>query len=107
LASLKEHQSGHWTILDRDLMSSPLSDREIADFDFIILDPPRAGAYAQVHVIASSFTKPVIMISCDLATAARDAQEMIAGGYILSQCVLFDQFPFTAHLETMCLFERL
>ncbi len=106
LASLKEHQSGNWTILDRDLMSSPLSDREIADFDFLILDPPRSGAYAQVQVIAETFTKPVIMISCDLATAARDAQKMIAGGYTLSQCVLFDQFPFTAHLETMCLFER-
>ncbi len=107
IASLKEHQSGQWTILERDLMSNPLSDREIADFDFIILDPPRAGAYSQVQVIAQSFSKPVIMISCDLATAARDAKEMVEGGYTLTQCVLFDQFPFTAHLETMCLFERL
>lgn len=107
LASLKEHQGNNLTILERDLMGSPLSAKDLEGFDLIVLDPPRAGAYTQVQTIATSFKGPVVMISCDLATAARDAQEMIAGGYTLSQCLLFDQFPYTAHLEGMLFFERI
>jgi 23S rRNA (uracil1939-C5)-methyltransferase len=106
LASLKEHQGTHLSIHERDLMSHPLSAQELKPFDIIILDPPRVGAYTQVQIIAKHFQGPVLMISCDLATAARDAQEMTAGGYTLSQCLLFDQFPYTAHLEGMLLFER-
>jgi len=106
LASLKEHQSAQWSIGERDLMSHPMTHAEIQDFDCIILDPPRAGAQTQVQIIAEYFKKPVVMISCDLATAARDAQAMIEGGYTLTHCLLFDQFPYTAHLETMCMFEH-
>jgi len=45
-------------------------------------------------------------VSCDIATLARDARRLVAGGYALRRIDAFDLFPNTPHVETVAIFER-
>jgi len=42
------------TIVRRNLMQHPLSPKELAAFDTVVFDPPRAGAEALSHALAAS-----------------------------------------------------
>ena len=46
-----------------------------------MLDPPRAGAEAQVRELAKSKVKTVVMVACDARTFARDAAILVAAGF--------------------------
>ncbi|HTN98188.1 MAG TPA: methyltransferase [Nordella sp.] len=90
----------------RDLFREPLVARELKDFDAVVFDPPRAGAEMQARQLAKSTVKTVIAVSCDPASFARDARLLIEGGYRLTRVTPVDQFAFTAHVETVALFQR-
>ncbi|MGA7327692.1 MAG: hypothetical protein WBX25_25165 [Rhodomicrobium sp.] len=90
----------------RDLFRAPLGSAELNKFACIIADPPRQGAQAQCHALASSQIRAVIMLSCNPATFARDASILLNGGLQLAQLAAFDQFRFTAHVEIAALFVR-
>ncbi len=90
----------------RDLMREPLSRTELTDFDAIVLDPPRAGAKAQVEVLTKTKVPRIVMASCNPATLARDARILIDGGYRLGKVTPIDQFLFTPHLEAVAVFTR-
>lgn len=90
----------------RDLFREPLMARELKDFDAVVFDPPRAGAEAQARQLAKSMVKTVIAVSCDPASFARDARILIEGGYRLIRVTPVDQFAFTAHVETVALFQK-
>ena len=92
--------------LERNLFTEPLTAAECSGFDAIILDPPRAGAMAQCEQLSQSHVPTIAMVSCDLGTAARDIAVLRQGGYVLQEVVLFDQFPYTAHLEALCWFQK-
>jgi len=49
----------------------------------------------------------VVMVSCDSATAARDAASFNALGYRPVRVQAVDMFPRTAHVETVCLLSKL
>ena len=69
--------------------------------DLVILNPPRAGVHEQVT--ASLTRRPVarvLYVSCDPATLARDLRRL--PGYALTHLALYDMFPQTAHVETLC-----
>ncbi len=87
------------TAEQRDLDRRPLQPDELAGFDTVIFDPPRAGAAAQATALAQSQVPVVIAISCNPATFARDARTLIAGGYILDKVMPLDQFPWSSHVE--------
>ena len=72
----------------------------------IVLDPPRAGAEAQVKRLAASKVKDVIYVSCDAASFARDAATLVAGGYALEAVTPVDQFRYSAHVELVGVFRR-
>lgn len=91
----------------RDLFREPLVARELKDFDAVVFDPPRAGAEAQARQLAKSAVKAVIAVSCDPASFARDARILIEGGYRLMRVTPVDQFAYTAHVETVALFQKL
>ena len=61
----------------RDLFRRPLLTPELNAFDAVVLDPPRAGAEAQVKQLAVSKVPLVVSVSCDAATFARDAAILI------------------------------
>lgn len=87
------------TAEQRDLDRRPLQPDELAGFDAVILDPPRAGATAQAVALAQSQVPVVIAISCNPGTFARDARTLIAGGYSLETVMPLDQFTWSAHIE--------
>jgi 23S rRNA (uracil1939-C5)-methyltransferase len=101
VSSLEAAVNRRWTVLKRDLFTNPLRPEELNVFELIILDPPRAGAFAQVQQLAQATVPHVIMISCDLSTCARDLKELLNIGYVVNSLKIFDQFPFTPHLEAM------
>ena len=90
----------------RDLFREPLSTRELDAFDIAVLDPPRAGAAAQVHELARSKVRRVVMVSCNPATMARDCAVLVAGGYKLGVVTPIDQFVFSAHVEAVAVLTR-
>lgn len=91
----------------RNLFDRPFSALELKKFDVIVIDPPRAGAIAQMREIAASKIRRVISVSCDLKTFARDAKILIEGGYTLTQLTPVDQFAYSPHIELVGVFERL
>jgi 23S rRNA (uracil1939-C5)-methyltransferase len=67
----------------RDLYRRPLDAAELANFDAMVLDPPRAGAAEQIAALASSQVPRIAYLSCNPATFARDAKTLVDGGYAL------------------------
>jgi 23S rRNA (uracil1939-C5)-methyltransferase len=90
----------------RDLFKRPLLEHELNPFDAVVLDPPRAGAEAQVRRLAAATVGTVIYVSCDVGSFARDAAILIAGGYALEGVTPVDQFRYSAHIELVGVFRR-
>ena len=90
----------------RDLFRRPLTAAELAKFDAVVFDPPRAGAEAQARTLAASKVRRVVAVSCSAATLARDAAILIAGGYRLGSVTPVDQFRHSAHVEAVARFSR-
>jgi len=89
-------------------LSKPLAEADWAceGFHAVLLDPPRDGALEVVKQMATLGAERVVYVSCNPATLARDAAELIRQGYRLTRAGMLDMFPQTAHVEAMALFER-
>lgn len=92
--------------LHRDLFRAPLQPDELNRFDGVLLDPPRAGARAQVAEIAASTVARVVYVSCNPSSWARDAAVLVAAGFRLSKLRPVGQFRWSTHVELVSLFER-
>ena len=68
--------------------------------------PPRAGAAAQVALLAASDVPVIVYVSCNPATFARDARVLIDGGYGLGPVQPVDQFLWSSHVELASVFRR-
>lgn len=95
----------------RDLDRQPLTRQEMKKLDALLLDPPRAGARAQVQQIAEAATAGaapplVVMAACDPSSFARDARILADAGYRLESAVPIDQFLWSPHLEILSVFRR-
>jgi 23S rRNA (uracil1939-C5)-methyltransferase len=90
----------------RDLYRRPLDAGELKRFDAVILDPPRAGAEAQVRALAGSAVSRIAYVSCNPATFARDARALLDGGYDLDWIRPVGQFRWSTHVELAACFSR-
>ncbi len=90
----------------RNLARDPLSGPALARADFVVFDPPRAGARAQADALATSGPPTVIAVSCNPATFARDIRILVDGGYRLAAVAPIDQFPWSAHVELVAALQR-
>lgn len=90
----------------RDLFARPLSTKELASFDVVVFDPPRAGAEAQARELARSDVPLIIAVSCNVQSLARDARLLIDGGYHCELITPVDQFRHSSHIECVALFRK-
>ena len=90
----------------RDLFRRPLEPDEFKGVDAVVIDPPRAGAEAQVAVLAKTAVPVIAYVSCNPATFARDARVLVEAGYRLDWVQVVDQFRWSAHVELAARFSR-
>ncbi|MGB3712412.1 MAG: class I SAM-dependent RNA methyltransferase [Erythrobacter sp.] len=92
--------------IHRDLFRNPLQAGELGNFDAVVLDPPRAGAKAQIAQIAASSIERVVYVSCNPSSWARDAATLAEAGYALERLRPIGQFRWSTHVELSSLFVR-
>ncbi|MBN9564043.1 MAG: class I SAM-dependent RNA methyltransferase [Alphaproteobacteria bacterium] len=98
--------SGRIVAEQRDLARQPLTVKELAGTSAIVLDPPHAGAAAQMPAIAAAKVARVIYVSCNPAALARDARVLREAGYDLLAATPIDQFLWSPRLEAVVVFGR-
>lgn len=75
--------------------------------DVVILDPPRKGCSQNaVNNVVELQPSRVVYISCDPATLARDLKLFAENGYEVKRVQPVDMFPWTGHVETVCLMSK-
>jgi 23S rRNA (uracil1939-C5)-methyltransferase len=72
-----------------------------AAFDAIALDPPRTGAKEALEGIARHAPRTIVYVSCDPATLARDAAQLVVAGYRAERAWPIDLMPQTSHVEVV------
>jgi len=92
--------------LHRDLFRNPILPEELRKFEAVVLDPPRAGAKEQVARLAQSVVPRIVYVSCNPASWARDAAQLVEGGYSLEAVKPVGQFRWSTHVELVSLFSR-
>ena len=90
----------------RDLFRNPLLPEEVTRFDGVVIDPPRAGAAAQIAELAKTRIPRIAHVSCNPATFARDTATLIRAGYDLDWVKVVDQFRWSTHVELVALLRR-
>lgn len=92
--------------LHRDLFRNPLQPAELNRFDAAVLDPPRAGAKAQVAELAASELSRVVYVSCNPSSWSRDAATLAEAGFQLEALRPVGQFRWSTHVELVSFFTR-
>ena len=85
---------------------------ELGQFEKLLIDPPRDGALELVKSIGAGdgggVNAPyrIVYVSCNPATLARDAAELVQCGYVLKSAGVMNMFPHTSHVESIALFVK-
>lgn len=90
----------------RDLFRNPLMAEDLARYDAAVIDPPRAGAEAQVAELARANIPRIAHVSCNPVTFAREARTLVSAGYRLDWVQVVDQFRWSPHVELAAAFAR-
>ncbi|KAB8124822.1 class I SAM-dependent RNA methyltransferase [Komagataeibacter medellinensis] len=103
LACLKQ-ASGGTRVLPalRDLNRQPVMANELAKSAAVVLDPPHAGAGAQMAQIITGKPRCVIYVSCNPVALQRDLTPLAQAGYRLDNLTVIDQFLWSAEVEAVC-----
>lgn len=83
----------------RDLYRRPLTPDEFKKVDAVVIDPPRAGAEAQIREMAQAAVPRIAYVSCNAQSFARDVKILIEAGYTLQWVQVVDQFRWSNHVE--------
>ena len=80
---------------------------KLGRFDKLLIDPPRDGAFELVKSLGGdNAPKRIVYVSCNPATLARDAAELVQRGYVLKSAGVMNMFPHTSHVESIAVFEK-
>ena len=79
-------------------------DLKSYEFGTVFVDPPRAGMDPDTCELTRRFER-ILYISCNPQTLA-DNIAQLNDTHRISRCALFDQFPYTHHMEAGVLLER-
>jgi 23S rRNA (uracil1939-C5)-methyltransferase len=72
----------------------------------VVLDPPYAGAGAQMKNLAGSAVPRIIYVSCNPDALANDAALLRRAGYGCVNATPIDQFPYSENLESVVVFAK-
>ena len=78
---------------------------EIKDinYDVVVVDPPRSGLdNITISKLLDSNVRKIVYVSCNPITLARDIN-LLKDKYDVKDITLFDMFPNTKHVESVCL----
>jgi tRNA (uracil-5-)-methyltransferase len=75
------------------------------NYDTVLVDPPRAGLDKDSVELVSRFNK-IVYISCNPNTLKENLKDLIKT-HKVDKFALFDQFPYTAHIETGVVLTRI
>jgi tRNA (uracil-5-)-methyltransferase len=85
--------------------------RRLKDFDLdgfkpqtLLVDPPRAGLDRDTLALAANFSR-IVYVSCNPQSLCRDLQ-VLGPDFRITRTALFDQFPYTPHMECGVVLER-
>ncbi|MEX6501602.1 tRNA (uridine(54)-C5)-methyltransferase TrmA [Pseudomonas zhanjiangensis] len=83
-----------------------LADVDLKGYDFgsVFVDPPRAGMDPDTCELTRRFER-ILYISCNPETLAANIAQL-NDSHQVTRCALFDQFPYTHHMEAGVLLER-
>jgi len=102
-ANAIDNATFHAADLSADVSAEPWAQ---AQYDRILLDPPRSGALELCQRIGEFGASKIVYISCNPVTLARDAAALLKQGYRLQRAGIMDMFPHTAHVESIAEFTR-
>lgn len=75
--------------------------------DVVLMDPPRAGSdEAFLSSVVRLAPERIVYISCNPETLVRDLKYLKQKGYEVGRAWPYDMFPWTGHVETVCLMSR-
>jgi 23S rRNA (uracil1939-C5)-methyltransferase len=84
-----------------------LNEKLPENTDFLLLDPPRAGAENDtIQNILKIGAKQISYVSCEPSILARDLRKFLEGGYLIDSITALDLFPQTHHVETVVRLSR-
>ncbi|BFT31413.1 tRNA (uridine(54)-C5)-methyltransferase TrmA [Alteromonas sp. D210916BOD_24] len=85
---------------------SRLEGLTLSDYDFttVLVDPPRAGLDPESLRMIQEYDN-ILYISCNPETLAQNLQ-CLSETHVIASAALFDQFPFTHHIEAGVLLSR-
>lgn len=75
------------------------------DFDTVLVDPPRAGLDETTVELLKRFRR-IVYVSCNPETMIENIAAL-KDDYKITACALFDQFPYTHHMEAGVVLERI
>ncbi|MDR7871209.1 MAG: 23S rRNA (uracil(1939)-C(5))-methyltransferase RlmD [Tissierellaceae bacterium] len=86
----------------------PKMTKEGVKANKVVLDPPRKGCEREtLEAIVELNPERVVYVSCNPSTLARDIKYLAENGYKVVEVQPVDMFPHSAHVETVCLIEKL
>lgn len=89
--------------LNQNLWPTKIDQGQDYRFDCLFVDPPRAGLDPETLALAQGFTH-ILYVSCNPETLTANIQALPNHEVVAS--AVFDQFPYTPHLEAGVLLRR-
>lgn len=81
--------------------------KENGDDYVLVMDPPRSGSTEEFITAASNAgIKHIVYVSCSPETLSRDLKSFIKKKYSVVEITPVDMFPWTEHVETVCLLSK-
>ena len=78
-----------------------------AKVDVVLMDPPRSGSTEEfMSSVVQIGPERIVYVSCNPETLVRDLKYFKKKGYRVAKGVGVDMFPFTEHVETVCLLSK-
>ena len=74
--------------------------------DVAFIDPPRKGCdIVTINTLLEVMPKRIVYVSCNPATLGRDLK-VFEEKYNIKKLAICDMFPYTHHIESVCLLEK-